>query len=150
MMYNKQTVFISYSWSDAAFAQRVRSMVQAAGFRPWIDFERLDLEQPLEPQLSRAISSTDWIIFLDSPRARSSRWVQLELELANQMRKPIVLLPIRHDLIARFTSAESPFLHNLDKHAALCVLCSKLQSASDEIEANEHASLYNRRTRMRL
>ena len=121
MTHDKQTVFISYSWSDAAFAQRVRSMVQAAGFQPWIDFERLDLERPLEPQLSRAISSTDWIIFLDSPHARSSRWVQLELELANQMRKPIVPLPIRRDLIARLTSVESPLHHNLNKHSTFGV-----------------------------
>ncbi|WP_420444712.1 toll/interleukin-1 receptor domain-containing protein [Candidatus Poriferisodalis sp.] len=94
MMHNKQTIFISYSWADATFAQCVRNMVQAAGLRPWIDFERLDLEQPLEPQLSRAISSTDWMILLDSSSARSSQWVQLELELANQMKKPIVQLPI--------------------------------------------------------
>lgn len=100
MMSSRFFIFVSYSWADAVLAQGIPGVLRSVGLQPWIDFERLDLDYPLQPQLDEAISMVDCMLLLDSANARLSRWVQLELQLASKMKKPIVPLPIE-DGIAR-------------------------------------------------
>ena len=87
-------IFISYSWVDSMFAQRIANFLNEQGHQVWIDYQNLDLDEPLEPQLALAIGAADVFLFISSPHAYSSRWVQLELCLAKACHKSIQVVHV--------------------------------------------------------
>jgi len=87
-------IFISYSWSDSSVVRSVHQNLRGSGHNVWIDFDSLDLSQPLEDQLRRAVYSASHFILIDSRRARSSRWVQREVEWAAHAGVPMVGLDV--------------------------------------------------------
>lgn len=80
-------IFVSYSWTDSAFAQDIAILLSKLGYQTWIDYECLDLEKPLEPQIAKAILAANTFILVDSPDARASRWVQFELSLLEALKQ---------------------------------------------------------------
>lgn len=87
-------IFISYSQTDSAFARSLVSQLSDQGHRIWIDYRNLNLAEPLVPQLAFAIGTADLFLVLSSPHARSSRWVQFELSVANAWRKSIQIIQV--------------------------------------------------------
>lgn len=85
-------IFISYS-RTRALAEAIRRELCAAGLPAWVDFEQLDLSSPIEPQLEAAIADSQHLLLLDSPAARTSPWVALELQLAARHNRPIYTVP---------------------------------------------------------
>ena len=85
-------IFISYSWSDSTQAQRIAESLVRQGYWVWIDYQNLNLKQPLAPQLARAIWQTDLFLCVDSSHSRSSPWVQFELLLARIWDKSIRMI----------------------------------------------------------
>lgn len=95
-MSHSGNIFISYSWHDAVHAHRVPSLLRSLGYKPWIDYENLNLRLSLEPQLNEAISDSKYVLFCESRSARASGWVQLELKIARELGKPIISSKLDH------------------------------------------------------
>src|SRR4051794_27105681 len=89
-------IFFSYSWVDANVARALYKKFSDAGHPRWIDFERLDLNRPIEPQLLRAVTGATIVLMLDSQAARRSPWVHAELKWAAQARVPILIQPTEY------------------------------------------------------
>jgi hypothetical protein len=81
-------IFISYSWEDSVFVRSLANHLRAKGHNIWVDYDQLDLSVPLGPQLVRAISVAKVFFLVDSPAARDSKWVRLELSIARGCNKP--------------------------------------------------------------
>jgi hypothetical protein len=87
-------IFISYSWADAIFVRTIVTALNKQGYQVWIDYQNLNLDKPLAPQLAAAIFAADIFLFVDSPHAYSSRWVQFELLLAQLLHKSIQIIHV--------------------------------------------------------
>lgn len=83
-------IFLSYSWADAWLAHSLHGRLAEMGHDAWIDRDKLDLGRPLEDQLWSAISIASGLLMIDSPWARASRWVQLEVSWALRARVPVL------------------------------------------------------------
>ena len=82
----------------------------------WIDYQSLDLTEPLAPQLALAIKSADLFLVLSSPHSHSSRWVQFELSLAVLLGKLIRVICLgdkNHYLPRRNGTRCGAFTHSL-------------------------------------
>ena len=83
-------IFISYSWADTYFARVLERKLLDLGVRLWIDYKSIRSDQPIEHQIVHGIACSYGVVFIDSIKARSSRWVRLERELAQHYRKPCI------------------------------------------------------------
>src|SRR4051812_33749469 len=72
-------IFISYSNSDRAWAERLDQSLTAKGINCFRDQNRLDVGQPWEPQLARAVEQSKHLVVLWSANAEASPWVRREL-----------------------------------------------------------------------
>ncbi len=85
-------IFVSYSWSDSVFVRNLANHLSKRGHQIWIDYQNLDLTEPLVPQLAVAIKSADLFLVVKSSHASLSPWVQLELSLAEMWCKSIQVI----------------------------------------------------------
>jgi len=94
------SVFISYSSKDDAFAQRLYADLQAKGVRCWFAPEDLKTGDKFRPEIDRAIRLHDKLLLVLSKNSVSSDWVEKEVETAFERErrdKRTVLFPIRLD-----------------------------------------------------
>lgn len=95
----ESNVFISYRSTDGRrVAEQLHNYLRDNGFRPWLDEARdeFDNEQNIpsgsnvqkiiEDNLNRA----DLVLLIDTPQARYSRWIRLEIDTANAHLIPIL------------------------------------------------------------
>src|SRR5208282_5493394 len=92
-------IFISYSWTDEKFVNKLYRRLVNAGASVWLDRHSL-VAGPLQKQVFRAIRLNDVVIVVLSRNSTKSDWVENELEMAR--RKEIdesrdVLCPIAID-----------------------------------------------------
>lgn len=87
-------IFISYSWKDSVFARNIARQLSEQGHQVWIDYQNLNLAEPLAPQLASAIRAADLFLIINSPHARLSHWVQFELLLARSWCKVIHIIRV--------------------------------------------------------
>lgn len=87
-------IFISYSWADSVFARNIARQLNEQGHQVWIDYQNLNLAEPLAPQLASAIRAADLVLVIRSPRTWLSRWVQFELLLAQSWCKAIHVIRV--------------------------------------------------------
>ena len=74
-------VFISHSHQDIALVRRIRNHLESIGMEPLMFYLKcLSDEDEIEELIKREIDEREWFIYADSPRARSSKWVQTERE----------------------------------------------------------------------
>jgi len=74
-------IFVSHSHRDLEEVRRVRNALEAKGHNPLLFFLRcLDDNAELDDLIKREIEARTWFLLCDSPNARSSKWVQMELE----------------------------------------------------------------------
>lgn len=75
-------VFISYSQKDKEIVKEIVTKLSKENIDVWIDYESLNLEKPIKPQLIFAIKSADKFILFDTTNSRESIWVKFELKAA--------------------------------------------------------------------
>ena len=100
-------IFISYSWANASAVQLFRNELALANIPAWIDYERLDLNMRLDPQIRSAVLESSVLIVADSFHARLSRWVRKEVDWAERFMEPT--LRVKADqlsLALKFPSAK--------------------------------------------
>ena len=74
-------VFISHSHQDIVLVRRIRNHLESIGMEPLMFYLKcLSDDDEIEELIKREIDEREWFIFADSPRARSSKWVQTERE----------------------------------------------------------------------
>jgi hypothetical protein len=108
-------IFVSYSWADSETVLSCVEHLKVMGCGIWIDFERLNLEDALAPQIIDGLRTCDSVLLFDSERARLSPWVSFELAGARNFNRRVIVLP----LLSRTTRA----LHQTA--TALCALATR-------------------------
>ncbi|WP_410510524.1 toll/interleukin-1 receptor domain-containing protein [Nodosilinea sp. E11] len=87
-------IFISYSWADSVFARHIARQLSEQGHQVWIDYQNLNLTEPLAPQIASAIRAANLVLVVSSPHTWLSRWVQFELLLAQLWCKSIHVIRV--------------------------------------------------------
>jgi len=82
-------IFISYSWKDRQHVEELCATIRRSGREYWLDSERLDLDEALQPQLATAVAQASALLFVNSRAGRASDWVEFELRSAERWRKPV-------------------------------------------------------------
>jgi TIR domain/Pentapeptide repeats (8 copies) len=94
------SVFISYASADHAFAERLRTDLQAEGVLCWFAPEDLKIGDKFRSQIDKSILAHDKLLLVLSEHSIRSPWVEKEVEAAferERREKRIVLFPIRLD-----------------------------------------------------
>ncbi|MCB9453901.1 MAG: toll/interleukin-1 receptor domain-containing protein [Anaerolineaceae bacterium] len=81
-------IFISYSRQDQAYVQRLKDALAERRLPYWID-ERIDPGDGWWDQIDSAIAGCACLVVIMTPAAKTSRWVQREILLAEDRGKPI-------------------------------------------------------------
>jgi TIR domain/CAP12/Pycsar effector protein, TIR domain len=92
--------FISYSWKDEGFAERLHDDLQAVGVRCWLDAKEIKIGDRWIDQIDKAIQASDKVLLVLSQASVQSHWVRQEVTTALQLedaRQETVLFPIRLD-----------------------------------------------------
>jgi uncharacterized protein YjbI with pentapeptide repeats len=91
--------FISYSWSDSDFAEKLRNRLMDEGINVWLDRHDM-VAGPIQPQVWKAIQVHQVVILVMSSASIKSDWVENELDMGRQKEKDegrAVLCPIALD-----------------------------------------------------
>ena len=72
-------IFLSHSHLDVEVVRRIRNLLESRGFEPLMFYLKcLSDEDEIESLIQREIDARDWFIYVESPNAQQSRWVQSE------------------------------------------------------------------------
>jgi murein DD-endopeptidase MepM/ murein hydrolase activator NlpD len=83
----KNHIFISYSKKQKAYARAFADYLIQNGFDVWID-DRIEYGENWWNAIVQAIEGCGALAVIMSPEAKSSRWVQREVQLADEWAKP--------------------------------------------------------------
>lgn len=81
-------IFISYSTQNSSYAIRLAHKLREEGFDVWIDNSRLRSSENWWEKIVNALGNCAAVVVVMTPEARQSRWVQREVTLADNWRKP--------------------------------------------------------------
>jgi TIR domain len=93
----KPRLFLSHSWKDKFFANKLAEQLAARGVEVWVDSAELKVGDSLFQSISKAIADNDHFAIILSHNSVSSNWVQRELRLAMNLvleKKNRRILPI--------------------------------------------------------
>jgi len=92
-------IFVSHSRKDILIARSIRNRLEAAGFEPLCFFLKcLSDDSEIEDLIKREIDAREWFIFLNSPNAQKSRWVQMERSyIQSNSHSKIITIDIRNE-----------------------------------------------------
>lgn len=93
------SVFLSHAHVDRDFARSLKSNLEDAGARVWIDEAELLVGDSLDRRIGRTVEGTDFLIVVLSPAAVKSEWVTKEVKSALDLESElsgIRVLPIIH------------------------------------------------------
>lgn len=100
------TIFISYSRADIVVARFLQSEIQQIGFDSWLDIAEIRGGQNWRAEINQALSNSDALIVLMSPKSILSEYVAYEIKTFLGYDKPIIPIKIRsfdaEDLSAEF------------------------------------------------
>jgi TIR domain-containing protein len=85
-------IFLSYSWKDKKYVQKLASSLKDRNHEVWIDYENLNMNYPLEPQIENAIKRSTNILVVDTENSRKSKWVAFEIKNAKKHCKNIQII----------------------------------------------------------
>jgi len=97
-------IFISYRAVDGSnIAQKFHKFLDENGFRPWLDEapDRYDGEPNIpagtsvQAAIEQNLKDANLILLIDTPRAPESRWLKLEIDIANAHLIPILPICLR-------------------------------------------------------
>lgn len=72
-------VFLSHSHQDIETVRNIRNQFEKLGFESLMVYLKcLSDKDEIEDLIKREINERDWFVYLDSPNARKSNWVQTE------------------------------------------------------------------------
>ena len=91
-------LFISYSRIDSSAANTLYADLQARGFEPWMDTQRLEGGDNFTRYIQAAINASDVLLLLLTPSAVASQWVELEYTYAKNQGKRIIPLKMGAEL----------------------------------------------------
>jgi hypothetical protein len=90
-------VFLSYANADRAIALRIAKELRGAGLKVWFSEWELQPGDSIATRISEAVSASDFLLVLLSPRSVNSKWVQSELNsaLSRELRtRAIRVIPV--------------------------------------------------------
>lgn len=93
----KPRLFLSHSWKDKFFVNKLAEQLAARGVEVWVDSAELKVGDSLFQSISKAIADNDYFAIILSHNSVSSNWVQRELQLAMNLvleKKNRRILPI--------------------------------------------------------
>jgi TIR domain len=133
-------VFVSHSSADTEFARTLVSDLRNAGADVWVDFENID-HNDFVAEINDALAQCQWMVFLVSPAALSSSWVQLETNigmarlLQHKLRGilPTLVAPIDEDLIPPTWSTLERYDATRDRDLAIRWILSTIGLTSDTV-----------------
>lgn len=89
-------IFLSYSRQDVDFMRRTRDFLRSAGFSVWTD--ELNLEpgsSAWQREIEAAIRAATRLVVICSPDAKESKWVNIELTIAEMTNVSIIPVVLR-------------------------------------------------------
>lgn len=98
-------IFISYSRQDQTYAQQIKAALAARNLPYWMD-ERIDPGDDWWDRIDTAIAGCAGMVVIMSPAAKTSRWVQREILLAEDRGKPIFPVLIAGDNWSLFVDTQ--------------------------------------------
>lgn len=115
-------VFISYSTQNSDYAYQLAEKLRAEGFDIWIDNRQLRSSDNWWESIVRALRGCAAFIVIMSPEARNSRWVQREVTLADNWRKPTFPLLLAGEnweifVLTQFENVALPPTSSTSQHA---------------------------------
>jgi len=99
-------IFISYSRADIDFARYVRGLLEAQGFKTWIDEKRLSSGMQWWDEIEHNIDTCNAFIIIMSPDARQSMYVNNEILRALDQKRPIFPLLYRGEPFGMLASVQ--------------------------------------------
>ena len=90
-------VFLSHTWADKQFVQRLAADLGRAGARVWLDEAEIQVGDSLIEKIRRGIDDMDYLLVVLSPESTSSEWVKRELDVAMNQEirgKRVKVLPL--------------------------------------------------------
>jgi hypothetical protein len=125
-------VFLSYSKRDADFAMQVRDVISQLEVRTFIHGD-LSAGENWPEKLRAEIRSADLVIALVTPHTLNSSWMNQELGAAWVLKKPILAIESRKDLIRRlplkFSGSVLAKLSDLDNPEVVARLMKEVERA---------------------
>jgi len=86
-------IFLSYSRSDSVLMQRLHNDFQNGGFTVWSDQSNLTPSTPSwQRAVEAAINEASCMVVILSPEAKQSKWVEIEVSIAEDLGIPIIPL----------------------------------------------------------
>lgn len=98
-------VFISYSKQDADFAAHLCRLFDREGIPYWID-RRLEAGDAWWPAIERSITACAAFVIIMSPHSQGSTWVEREILLAENLKKPIFPILLAGTPFTRLTNVQ--------------------------------------------
>ncbi len=94
-------IFLSHKSVDKAMVLRVKNVLAAAGYQPWIDEERMPAGTALDRAILDGMKGSCAAVFFLSPRFEDSRFISQEIDYAIQVQrdcpKQFAIIPILVD-----------------------------------------------------
>src|SRR5687767_4178031 len=95
---------ISHSRSDSALADGIAKYLESEGFEVWLEKNGTGRGLKLIQEMEGAISSSEFVIVLWSKEAATSRWVELQIDIARRFDKRILPILVGQDGVPRILS----------------------------------------------
>lgn len=146
-------IFLSYSRQDADRVAALQAALEREGVRVWRDTAEIDVGSTFRTDITEAIRSTDGFILAVSANSVRSGEVLSEVELAKELRKPILpaylerldagmpdqLLPVlagrdRAELYKDFDAGVARLVRSVRTHAAQRVAGRDTHTAFDSLQ----------------
>jgi HEAT repeat protein len=91
-----QHIFVSYKHSEKEFCEMMIHQLEAAGFKVWIDSERLRAGENWREAINYAIKDSFALILIISPEARESEYVTYEWAFAQGAGVKVIPVMLKH------------------------------------------------------
>lgn len=93
------TVFLSHSWVDKEIVRKFYHHILKIGLHPWIDEAEISPGDSLRASIEDGIGNSDYFVVFFSNTARTSFWVNREVDLAvnEASRRNVPIIPIALD-----------------------------------------------------
>ena len=87
-------LFISHSTDDNTFSEWFAAELITAGFEVWVDYDAIDLSNRWVQKIEEGLQACDAVVVIWSAAARRSEWVEREIMMAQDLKKPIYIARI--------------------------------------------------------
>ena len=119
----KYDVFISYSRKDSEIVKKFADELGKAGYSVWMDKDGIRIGDQFKEKIVSAIEEARTFLFFSSVASNASSWVIKEMNVAVELKKPII--PVKLDASVYNKSILLELAGgNLVQHSSDSELCS--------------------------